>query len=56
MFDLIIRSMTQRKMRTGLTIFGIGLGIFAVIVMGSMSEHFNLMTDKTFKLIGNGSR
>ena len=54
MFDLIIRSMTQRKMRTGLTIFGIALGIFAVIVMGGMSEHFNLMVDNTFELIGNG--
>jgi len=54
MFDLIIRSMTQRKMRTGLTIFGIALGIFAVVVMGGMSEHFNLMVGNTFELIGNG--
>ena len=54
MFDLIFRSMTQRKMRTGLTIFGIALGIFAVVVMGGMSEHFNLMVDNTFELIGNG--
>src|SRR4030067_1202672 len=54
MFDLIFRIMTQRKMRTGLTIFGIALGIFAVVVMGGMSEHFNLMVDNTFELIGNG--
>ena len=53
MFDLIIRSMTQRKMRTGLTIFGIALGIFAVVVMGGMSEHLNLMVDNSFKLAGN---
>lgn len=46
--------MTQRKMRTGLTIFGIARGIFAVVVMGGMSEHFNLMVDNTYKLIGNG--
>lgn len=53
MFDLIIRSMTQRKMRTGLTIFGIALGIFAVVVMGGMSEYFNLRVDKSLKLSGN---
>ena len=53
MFDLIIRSMTQRKMRTGLTIFGIALGIFAVVVMGGMSEYFNLSVDKSLKLSGN---
>ncbi len=53
MFDLIIRSMTQRKMRTGLTIFGIALGIFAVIVMGGMSEQMNLVVDKSLKLLAN---
>ncbi len=36
-------------MRTGLTIFGIALGIFAVVVMGGMSEHLNLMVDNSFK-------
>ncbi len=53
MFDLIFRSLTQRKMRTGLTIFGIALGIFAVVVMGGMSEYFNLSVDKSLKLSGN---
>ncbi|MFZ3384596.1 MAG: ABC transporter permease [Candidatus Methanoperedens sp.] len=53
MFDLIIRSMTQRKMRTGLTIFGIALGIFAVVVMGGMSEQMNLVVDKSLKLLAN---
>lgn len=53
MFDLIIRSMTQRKMRTILTIFGIALGIFAVVVMGGMSEHMNLVVDKSLKLLAN---
>ncbi len=50
MFDLILRSMTQRRMRTGLTIFGIALGIFAVVVMGGMSEHTNLTFDRSMKL------
>ena len=53
MFDLIFRSLTQRKMRTGLTIFGIALGIFAIVVMGGMSEYFNLSVDKSLKLSGN---
>ncbi len=53
MFDLIFRSLTQRKMRTGLTIFGIALGIFAVIVMGGMSEHMTLMVDKSLDLMAD---
>ena len=56
MFDLIVRSMTQRKMRTGLTIFGIALGIFAVVVMGGMSEHMNLVVDKSLDLMANNIR
>ncbi len=55
-FDLILRNVTQRKMRTGLTIFGIALGIFAIMVMGGMSEYFDrhanrgldLMSDKIY--------
>lgn len=53
MFDLIIRSMAQRKMRTGLTIFGIALGIFAVVVMGGMSEQMNLVVDKSFDMMAD---
>lgn len=51
MFDLIFRSLTQRKMRTGLTIFGIALGIFAVVVMGGMSEHLSMTYDKSIRLL-----
>ena len=51
MFDLIIRNITQRKFRTGLTIFGIALGIFAVMVMGGMSEYFNRHVEKTLNLV-----
>ncbi len=55
-FDLILRNVTQRKMRTGLTVFGIALGIFAIMVMGGMSEYFDrhanrgldLMSDKIY--------
>ncbi len=53
MFDLIHRNITQRKLRTGLTVFGIALGIFAVVVMGGMSEYFNLHSDRTFDLMAD---
>ncbi len=41
----ILRNMSRRKVRTGLTIFGIVVGIFAVTVMGSMTEYFNSLID-----------
>ncbi|HEY9245786.1 MAG TPA: ABC transporter permease, partial [Candidatus Methanoperedens sp.] len=50
MFDLIFKNVTHRKLRTGLTVFGIALGIFAVVVMGSMSENFNTTVDKSISL------
>ncbi len=56
MFDLILKNITQRKLRTGLTIFGIALGIFAVIVMGGMSEHFNLTFDRSMSLTADKIR
>jgi len=51
MFDLIIRNITQRKFRTGLTVFGIGLGIFAIMVMGGMSEYFNRHVERSLSLV-----
>jgi putative ABC transport system permease protein len=56
MFDLILKNITQRKLRTGLTVFGIALGIFAVIVMGGMSEHFSLTFDKSISLTADKIR
>lgn len=42
----IMRNMFRRKFRSFLTIFGIVIGVFALTVMGSMSEYFNsLMSD-----------
>jgi putative ABC transport system permease protein len=51
MNDLIIRNITQRKFRTGLTVFGIALGIFAVMVMGGMSEYFNRHVERSLSLM-----
>lgn len=56
MFDLIIRNFSQRKLRTGLTVFGIALGIFAVIVMGGMSEHFNMTFERSISLTADKIR
>lgn len=41
----ILRNMSRRKVRTGLTVFGIVVGIFAVTVMGSMVEYFNVLIE-----------
>lgn len=41
----ILRNMFRRKVRTALTVFGIVVGIFAVTVMGSMTEYFNGLID-----------
>lgn len=56
MLDLILKNTTQRRLRTGLTIFGIALGIFAVIVMGGMSEHFNITFEKSISLTADKIR
>jgi putative ABC transport system permease protein len=41
----IFRNVFRRKMRAFLTIFGITIGVFALVVMGSMAEKINLMID-----------
>ncbi|MCL7412762.1 MAG: ABC transporter permease [ANME-2 cluster archaeon] len=56
MLDIILRNLSQRKVRTGLTVFGIALGIFAVIVMGSMSENFNQTFETSFSLTADKIR
>ncbi len=48
----ILRNMSRRKLRTGLTVFGIVVGIFAVTVMGSMTEYFNALIDNARKGAG----
>lgn len=41
----IIRNLFRRKLRSALTLFGIVIGIYALTVMGSMSEKMNLLID-----------
>jgi len=49
----ILRNMLRRKVRTFLTIFGITIGVFALTVMGSMAEYFNVMIERAEKLSGS---
>jgi putative ABC transport system permease protein len=39
----IIRNVFRRKLRVSLTIFGITIGVLALVVMGSMAEKINLL-------------
>jgi putative ABC transport system permease protein len=41
----IFRNVFRRKMRAFLTIFGITIGVFALVVMGSMAEKINRMVE-----------
>jgi putative ABC transport system permease protein len=41
----ILRNIFRRKLRAFLTIFGITIGVFALVVMGSMAEKINLLID-----------
>ena len=41
----MFRNVFRRKMRAFLTIFGITIGVFALVVMGSMAEKINLLID-----------
>lgn len=53
MLGFVFKNLSRRKLRTGLTIFGIALGIFALIVMGGMSEYLNSVVEKSTKLMAN---
>jgi putative ABC transport system permease protein len=39
----ILRNLGRRKLRSALTISGIVIGIFALMTMGALAEHFNAM-------------
>ncbi|MHB0975596.1 MAG: ABC transporter permease [Candidatus Aquicultorales bacterium] len=41
----IIRNVFRRKLRSSLTIVGIMIGVFALVVMGAMAEKINLLID-----------
>jgi putative ABC transport system permease protein len=41
----ILRNIFRRKLRAFLTIFGISIGVFALVVMGSLAEKLTLLVD-----------
>ncbi len=41
----MFRNIFRRRLRAFLTIFGITIGVFALVVMGSMAEKINLLVD-----------
>ena len=50
--DEIVRNMVRRKTRTLLTVLGIVIGVFALTVMGAMSEYFNVLLDNGERISG----
>ncbi len=49
----IVRNLWQRKLRSVLTISGIVMGIFALTTMGSMAQHFNVLSQGGITYYGN---
>ena len=45
-----VKNVFRRKLRAFLTIFGITIGVFALVVMGSMAEKITLLADITLTL------
>jgi putative ABC transport system permease protein len=56
MLDLIIRNIANRKVRSALTVCGIALGIFAVIVMEAMSENFHQTFERSMSVTSDKIR
>jgi putative ABC transport system permease protein len=48
-----IRNIFRRKIRAFLTIFGITIGVFALVVMGGMAEKITLLVDGGLKWTGD---
>jgi putative ABC transport system permease protein len=48
-----MRNVFRRKGRAFLTIFGITIGVFALVVMGAMAEKLNLMVDGGIRYYGD---
>lgn len=47
------RNIARRKVRSGLTIFGIVIGTFALTVMGGMSEFISRQIDGAIRIVGS---
>ena len=49
----IVRNVFRRKARAFLTIFGITIGVLALVVMGAMAEKLNLLVDGGIRYYGD---
>ena len=49
----IVRNVFRRKTRAFLTIFGITIGVLALVVMGAMAEKLNLLVDGGIRYYGD---
>ncbi|HEX2033750.1 MAG TPA: ABC transporter permease [Chloroflexota bacterium] len=53
LFFEALRNISRRRVRSGLTIFGIVIGAFATTVMGGLSESFNRQVEGAVRLAGS---
>jgi ABC-type antimicrobial peptide transport system permease subunit len=49
----VLRNVFRRKMRAFLTISGITIGVFALVVMGAMAEKITLLVDGGVRYYGD---
>ncbi len=49
----ILRNLGRRKARSALSILGILVGVFALTVMGSMSEYYHTILDNALRMAGS---
>lgn len=49
----VLRNLGRRKMRSALSILGILVGVFALTVMGSMSEYYHTILDNALRMAGS---
>jgi len=52
MIDLAFKNILRVKTRTGLTIFGVLIGITAIVALGSISEGINAMINEELEFLG----
>ena len=52
MIDLAFKNILRTKTRTGLTVFGVLIGITAIVALGSISEGINTMINEELEFLG----
>ncbi len=52
LIDLALKNILRVKTRTGLTIFGVLIGITAIVALGSISEGINAMINEELEFLG----